>query len=117
MASRAIHMGGASAPLDLMLASIPSLPRPLLSRLVHRMIERLDNLDGDSDLELAGDETDGSLAAEDEFQSHYGYLPGCPVSDPAEPDDEDRCEAADDGCAPVYFMGRVHWGADPEAGL
>jgi hypothetical protein len=52
MASRA-QTGGASAspiPLDVLLASLPSLPRPLLSRLTSRMIERMDEMDGDPDL-------------------------------------------------------------------
>lgn len=36
------------APL---LRTLPSLPRPLLARLTERMIERLDEMDGDTDLE------------------------------------------------------------------
>ena len=44
--------GRASAlPLADALAIIPSLPRPLLSRLVARAIDRLDEIDGDPDLE------------------------------------------------------------------
>ena len=44
--------GGASAlPLAAALAILPSLPRPVLSRLVTRMIERLDQIDGDDELE------------------------------------------------------------------
>jgi len=39
------------APLDVLLAAIPSLPRPILSQLTARMIERLDELDPDPDLE------------------------------------------------------------------
>ena len=38
-----------------MLAAIPSLPRPMLARLVDHMIDRLDELDGDPDLEENGD--------------------------------------------------------------
>lgn len=56
MASHPHSLGGASAlPLSLALSVIPSLPRPLLSRLVARAIERLDELDGDPDLEDCGD--------------------------------------------------------------
>jgi len=62
-----------------MLATIPSLPRPVLARLVARMIDRLDELDGDTDLE---------------------------------PDNDDACEAGDDGCAPVWMHGQRHWGAE-----
>ena len=38
-----------------MLSAIPSLPRPMLARLVDHMIERLDELDDDADLEDGGD--------------------------------------------------------------
>jgi hypothetical protein len=52
MASHPHDFGRASAlPLSAALAIIPSLPRPLLSRLVARAIERLDEIDGDPDLE------------------------------------------------------------------
>lgn len=47
-------IGSASAlPLATALSVIPSLPRPLLARLVERAIERLDEIDGDSDQEIA----------------------------------------------------------------
>lgn len=54
MATR--YQGGASAspafpPLDVLLSALPSLPRPVLSRLVARAIDRLDEMDGDPDLE------------------------------------------------------------------
>jgi hypothetical protein len=41
----------APLPLDALLATIPSLPRPVLSRLVARMIEHIDGLDPDPDVE------------------------------------------------------------------
>ncbi len=47
MASRAIQ----PQPFETLLAALPSLPRLILSRLVARMIEHLDHLDGDPDLE------------------------------------------------------------------
>jgi hypothetical protein len=40
-----------TTPLDVLLASVPSLPRAILSRLTARMIDRMDELDGDTDLE------------------------------------------------------------------
>jgi hypothetical protein len=40
-----------ATPLDVLLASVPSLPRALLSRLTARMIDRMDEMDGDIDLE------------------------------------------------------------------
>jgi hypothetical protein len=85
-----------SRPLPLlgpeaMLAFIPSLPRAELARITERLIDRLDTLDGDPDLELHGDELDGSNG-EDDFQDHdasWLRLPGCPISDPGE-DEHDR---------------------------
>lgn len=73
--------GSASAlpdPLALALSAIPSLPRPLLSRLVARAIERLDELDGDPDFEddtedrcLAGD--DGVFDGPAIISDHLGF--------------------------------------------
>lgn len=54
-------------PLDVMLSAIPSLPRPILARLTAKMIDRMDELDGDPDLE-DGDE-DRCAAADDEVVS------------------------------------------------
>ena len=47
MASRAPAYG--ATPLDVLLASVPSLPRAILARLTARMIERLDEMDGGTD--------------------------------------------------------------------
>lgn len=44
-------------PLDALLGAIPSLPRPLLSRLTERLIERLDEMDPNPDLEDCEGET------------------------------------------------------------
>ena len=41
----------ASPPLDTLLGAIPSLPRPILDRLVERAIDYMDEIDGDADLE------------------------------------------------------------------
>ena len=70
------------ASLDAALAMLPSLPRPLLSRLVARAIERLDEIDGDTDVEPDGDEEDGSFAEEEEraFATQFAG-PGCSISD------------------------------------
>lgn len=54
-------MGRAEAlPLAAVLSAIPSYPRPVIERLVTRMIEHLDEQDGDSDLEPEPVECDGS---------------------------------------------------------
>lgn len=50
MASRAPAYD--ATPLDVLLASVPSLPRPILARLTARMIERLDELDHEAALTL-----------------------------------------------------------------
>lgn len=41
----------ASELIDGLLSIIPSLPRPVLDRLVTNMIDRMDEMDGDPDLE------------------------------------------------------------------
>jgi hypothetical protein len=77
--------------MSFLLAAIPSLPRAELARLTDRLIERMDELDGDPDVELNGDEADGSGCSEDEFypQANWQLHPGCPISDPGE-DEHDR---------------------------
>ncbi len=58
-------------PLDLLLAAVPSLPRAILARLTARMIERLDEMDGDPDYEH---EEDRCEAGDDEMIG--GVAPG-----------------------------------------
>lgn len=101
MASRA-YQGGASAspvPLDLLLTYLPSLPRPILSRLTARMIDRLDELDGDPDLE-----EDNEDRAQDESEPDFRKVrrwrrnqsgPGCPISDPDYAVDDVACDLED----------------------
>jgi hypothetical protein len=69
------------------LAHLP--PRDQIAAAIETMVAVLDLLDGDPDLELNGDELDGSSHAEDEFWPHSSWQShaGCPVSDPAEDDD------------------------------
>ena len=72
-ANNACHAG-------MLFAAIPSLPRAELSRLTERMIDRMDEIDGDPDAEVNGDELDG-LMAEDDFhpqQPNWLGLPGDP---------------------------------------
>lgn len=76
-----------TAPLDVVLSVIPSLPRPLLARLIERAIERLDEMEPDPDVELNGDETDHSGGEDDRdpLHCHDIYMAaGCPISDPGE---------------------------------
>jgi hypothetical protein len=64
MASHALIWEASRLPLHIALSVIPSLPRPLLSRLVERAMERLDEMDGEPDredddpTEYTGDEQD-----------------------------------------------------------
>lgn len=51
-----------AAALPIALAVIPSLPRPLLKRLVERAIDHLDELQPDADLE----EDDGDTGIDDD---------------------------------------------------
>lgn len=67
MASHAPDFGRASAlPLSAVLASIPSYPRPVIERLVLRLIDHMDEADGDPDQEE--DHEDGGNV-EDEGES------------------------------------------------
>lgn len=79
------HIAPETRSLDVLLSMLPSLPRPFLDRIVQKAIDHLDDLDGDTDVELNGDELDGSGCGEDEFWPHWldnGHQPGCPLSDP-----------------------------------
>lgn len=109
-------------PLALIEQAIPKLSRHDLEGLTERLIDRLDEIDGDADLELAGDEEDANIAEDDHGVGNHSVPrwtgPGCPVSDPdmgAEDypfdPEEDMCTAGDDGCGPVVMHGHVHWGS------
>lgn len=50
------------ASVTSMFAAIPSLPRAELARLTTRMIDRMDEIDGDPDLEDDRDDEEGSDA-------------------------------------------------------
>ena len=81
-----IGRGSSRIPADVALSLIPSLPRPLLERLAQSIIDRLDDMDGDTDVEPNGDELDGNQS-EDDFMDHgggWGQEPGCPIADPGE---------------------------------
>lgn len=61
----------------------PVQARVQLGEMVDAMIALLDTIDGDTDVELNGDEADGSMG-EDDFCDHSDVhrYPGCPISDP-----------------------------------
>lgn len=58
--------------------------REEVGALVEYLIGILDFADGDTDLELAGDELDGSFGEDDFVDHNYSWRgePGCPISDP-----------------------------------
>lgn len=87
----ALWLRGASRlPADLALAIIPSLPRPQLERLAQRIIDHLDDEDGDPDLENGHEAEDDFLPPESPLLSYYDG-PGCEISDPFGVEDEDGC--------------------------
>ena len=56
---------GSHLPLNVALAILPTLPRPYLARLVANAIDRLDQLDGDADLEPEVTEQDDEPELDD----------------------------------------------------
>ena len=76
---------GSHLPLNVALAIVPTLPRPVLARLVARAIERLDELDGDADLEPEVTEQDDEPEVDDEPEEddHSGGS----ADDEGEPED------------------------------
>ncbi len=73
---------------------MPSLPRAALARLTECMIDRMDEIDGDPDFELHGDELDGSMG-EDDFHSQNSSWLGYP-GDPDDAEDSFDQENAHD---------------------
>lgn len=100
MATRPI--GGAAARVTLP-GTMPHMPavaqilarydRAAFESFISIAIELADTLDGDSDVEFNGDESDHGLG-EDDFCPHGdGYpTPGCPISDPDEAVDDRPCD-------------------------
>lgn len=81
MATRHIDAGRASAlPLNLFAQAIPMLTRNELARLTARLIERLDEQDGDTDTE-ENDAEDGYIFSRYALE-RMNDAPGCPVADP-----------------------------------
>jgi hypothetical protein len=71
-------------PLDVLLGTLPSLPRPILARITARMIETLDEMDRDPDREP--DDDCGSDEGEPDFRRARRHRrnqsgPGCAISD------------------------------------
>ena len=64
--AQGIRAIGSHLPLNVALAILPTLPRPLLARLVANAIDRLDAMDGDADLEPEVTEQDDEPEVDDE---------------------------------------------------
>lgn len=82
-----IGRGASRLPADIALSMIPSLPRPVLERLAQSIIDRLDDMDGDTDVESNGDEQDHSQSEDDSDPARYHGIdlgPGCSVADSGE---------------------------------
>lgn len=76
-------------PVEFALAAMMSASRRQIETIIAAGIERLDELDGDADVEANGDELDGSYGVEDEFGLQaISYGAGCPVADAGELEDE-----------------------------
>lgn len=95
MASHALTPSRPRAvPLSAMLATIPSLPRPVLARLTARMIERLDEMDGAPDDEA---EVDRCNASDDAMKAGsspgYAQLDRYTAGDALEEDEDDYPQA------------------------
>jgi hypothetical protein len=76
----AVAMPIGALPLEAMLSAIPSLPRPILARLTAHLIDRLDELDGDPDVEEddhSGDPLD--LYGESPSEDGSPVLPTKPI--------------------------------------
>ena len=77
---------GSHLPLNVALSVLPTLPRPLLARLVAHAIDRLNEIDGDVDLEPEATEQDDEPEIDDEAEE----------DDPAGGNVEDEGELTND---------------------
>lgn len=83
--------GSEKLPADIALALIPSLPRAQLEQLVQRLVDRIDDVDGDPDLEDATDGED-DFALTDLARFGFGSGPGCILSDQDLSVDDQPCD-------------------------
>lgn len=125
---------GSHLPLNVALAVLPTLPRPVLARLVAHAIERLDAMDGDADLEPEVTEQDDEPELDDvgedddedcsgdegepDFRKRRRYRrneagPGCSISDQDYGGEEigDR----EEGTTPTYGHNQVLGPLPPHA--
>lgn len=106
----------ATLPLDLILDAIPSLPRSLLARMVQRMIDRIDEMDGDTDVEANGDEGDYTGSEDDcDPVRSYGIDmgAGCPIADAGEASNRTRLAPTLDGEDQCFVIVPAPRGIEP----
>lgn len=107
-------MPASPPPLDAMLAVIPSLPRPVLSRLVSRLIDRLDEIDPDPDAEAGAWNERPSQAKWPRDRALLAFTEAeaddddSGVDDTGEWTDEREPEPYDGGQADPPLTGRFH---------
>jgi len=84
-----IHLHPAAPiPLNLIAQAVPRLTRHELAALTERLIDRLDEIDGDADAENATDIEDDFVISPGGLLNTYGG-PGCFLADPGGQCDED----------------------------
>lgn len=85
-------------PFALIGQAIPSLSRHDLEALTERLIDALDEMDGDPDVERNGDELDGTGAEDEECFLTEGCISfaGCPIADPDSAVDDIACDGETD---------------------
>ena len=87
-------MGFAQVPPAAVTRVLASFDRQQLEGFVAVALDLMDLDDGDPDLEVNGDELDGTNAEDEVGNNHfnYGLGPGCPISDPDSAVDDRPCD-------------------------
>lgn len=83
------HLSNSAVPIErsqlVQLLESMAAMQNLTAQIAASLLDKLDDIDGDPDVEPNGDEQDGNLG-EDDFCIHrpgmWGGGPGCPISDP-----------------------------------
>ena len=99
------HFSNSAVPIDRrqleqLLESMAAMQN-LTAQIAATLLDKLDDIDGDPDVELNGDETDSSQCEDDHPLIGTGALrpgiwgggPGCSISDPDSAVDDSPCDA------------------------
>lgn len=117
----------ATAPQAGLVLPFPATPRmPAVARILARYdrekleafisvaIDLLDALDPNPDVELNGDELDGSMG-EDDFNKQRASGPGCPLADPDMSVDDQACDEPyqdlepEENAVPIFGVDQTRW--------